>query len=250
MPRGGDGLRRPGGTRREEQRRQVPGFARCGVRWARRCACHHVGQRIPNDQNRLHGLHAVDDLEKPRMTFGVGDDDLGARQPQRMHKKVVLVRDIHRGGHRTDPRRAQPDVHPLRAGRREQRDGVAPADADADQRVCGRARPIPHLLERHRCSGDRHQQPVRILVGAPIQHGRDREVLDTELRRTYRPVRSAGFRHPPPPGPVHRRRCNRSRSATALRLGRTGAPSVEARHSRGLPRAPNWASPGTSCSPR
>ena len=43
----------------------------------------------------------------------------------------------------------------------------------------------------------------RKLLGALIQHGRDREALDTELRRTDRPVRPAGFRHPLPPGPVH-----------------------------------------------
>ncbi len=46
VPGGGDRFRRPGGTRREEQRRQVPGFARRGVRWGRRRTFQRHRERI------------------------------------------------------------------------------------------------------------------------------------------------------------------------------------------------------------
>ena len=184
------------------------------------------------------------------MPLGVGDDDLGARQPQRVQQKVALVGGVHRGGHRADARGTQPEVDPLRAGRREQRDGVAPADTHVGQRISGGAGPLLASARTSRRPGDRHQHPVGKLLGAPVQHGRDGEVLDTEMRRTDRPVRPAGIRHPQPPGPVHRRRCTRSRRARALCPGRSDAPSAAAPRSRGPPPAPGWASPGTSCSPR
>ena len=183
------------------------------------------------------------------MPFGVGDDDLGPGQPQRVHEKLVLVGDVHRGRHRPDPGCAEPEVHPLGARRGEQRNGVTPRDTVVGQHVRGRTRAISHLRERHRRACDGHHRAVAELLSAQVQHVRDREALDTELRRTDRPVRLPVFRHPPPPGPVRRWRCTRSRSATPPRPGRTDAPTGAARHSRGLPRGPDWASPSTSCSP-
>ncbi len=115
------------------------------------------------------------------MPFGVGDDDLRARQPQRVDEKLVLVGDIHRGGHRADPRGTEPEVHPLGACRREERDGVTPRDTVVGQDIRGCARAISHLPERHRRACDRHQNAVTELICALIQHVRDRETLDTEL---------------------------------------------------------------------
>ena len=184
------------------------------------------------------------------MPFGVGDHHRGARQPQCMHEEVVLVGDVHRRGHRSDSRRTEPEVHPLGACRREQSDGVSPANAHVGQHVRGGAGSIPHLLERHRSPGDGHQHAVTELLSAPVQHRWDREAFDTELRRADRPARPAGFRHSLPPGPGRRRRCTRNRPATARCRDRSDAPIAAARRSHGPPPAPSWASRGTSCSPR
>ncbi len=250
MPRRCDGLRRSGGAGREEERRQLLRSGRDGFGWGARCVGQRVGQTITDNQYCSHGFHPVDDLTHAGMPLGVGDDDFRARQPQCVDEKLVLVGDVDRGRHRSDPRGTEPEIHPLGAGPREQRDGVTPRDTVVGQHVRGRARVISHLCERHRRSGNGHHHAVAELLSAPVQHVRDRETLDTELRRTDRPVLPPAFRHPPPPGPVRRWRCTRSRSATALRPDRSDAPNAAGRHSRGLPRAPDWASPSTSCSPR
>ena len=250
MPRCCDGLRGSGGARGEEQCRQLVRTGGVGVGRVAGRAYQRFGQRIANDECGSRGLDPVDDLVQAAKPFGVGDDDLGARQPQRMHEELVLVGDVHRGRHRPDPCCAEPEVHPLGACRREQRNGVTPRNTVVGQYVRGRTRTISHLCERHRGAGDGHHRAVADLLGAPVQHIRDRETFDTELRRADRPARPTGFRHPPPPGPARRLRCTRSRSATALLPDRTGAPIGAVRHSRGLPREPDSASPSTSCSPR
>ena len=164
MPCRRDRLRRTGRAGSEEQCPDFPGFCRRDVGWARRCVRQHLGQRIADDENRGHCVHAIDHLAQARMAFGVGDDGLGPRQPQRVHQKVVLVGRVHRGGHRADPSGTEPEVHPLRACRGEQRDGVPSANADVGQRIRGGARTSSHLLERHRRARDRHQHAVTELL--------------------------------------------------------------------------------------
>ena len=101
---------------------------------------------------------------------------------------------------------AQPEVDPFRAGRGEQRDAVTRSDTQVQQRISRGAGPLPHLLEGHLSTGDRHHHPVGILLGTTIEHGRDAEPIDTEISWTdglsvacgCRPSRHAGHRAPQP----------------------------------------------------
>ena len=66
-------------------------------------------------------------------------------------------------------------------------------DTEVGKHIGGRARPVSHLRERHRGAGDRHHHAVAELLGAPVQHRRDGEAFDTELRLGLdRPVPADG----------------------------------------------------------
>jgi hypothetical protein len=98
-----------------------------------------------------------------------------------VQQEIPLVRGIHRGAHRADARRTQPEIDPFRARRGEQRHRVTAADTQTPQHVRRRAGAPAHLLEGHVDAGNRHHDAVGILLGPAIQHGRNGEAVDPEI---------------------------------------------------------------------
>ena len=146
-----------------------------------------------------HRVHAVD---RPRSTRGCRSASvmttLARDSRSACTQEVALVGGVHRGGHRADARRTQPEVHPLGAGRREQRDACRPGrhpcratrsrrrrTAAASARTSPRV-PAIDIITRS-----------RILLGAPIQHGRHGEAFDTEIcDGPHRPAPAGGLQAP------------------------------------------------------
>src|SRR6476469_7781919 len=97
-----------------------------------------------------------------------------------MRKEFSLAGGVDRSRHRPDAGGAEPEVHPLRARSGEQRNRFTAGDYEIGEYVGRRARPVPHLRERDRSSGDRHHHAVAVLAGAVVEYRRDAEAFDTE----------------------------------------------------------------------
>ena len=82
----------------------------------------------------------------------------------------------------TAPMRAAPSQKYTHSGHvaGEQRDGLAPVDAELRKHVGRGTGPVSHLRERDGRSGDRHHHAIAELLSATVEHRRDGEAFDTE----------------------------------------------------------------------
>jgi hypothetical protein len=104
-----------------------------------------------------------------------------------MRQEVTPAGRVDGGGDRADSGGAQPEVHPLRTGPREQCDGLTALQTEAGKHIGRGAGSVTHLREGDRDAGDRHHHAVAVLLGAAVENRGDGEALDVELGRLGRP---------------------------------------------------------------